>query len=101
MDRDRHNADEFSIVFIRRPPAGYGCSQSICDQLKGETLSGFNALGRNVAVSFKVWENPATNEIIISRLDLKPTLERSNSITPSRATLVIWPMRSLKQGAIF
>jgi hypothetical protein len=101
MDRNRHNADEFSISFIRRAPAGYGCSQSICDQLKGETLLGFNALGRNVATSFKVWRNPATKEIVIHRLDPKPTLGRSNSIAPARATPVIWPKCSLKQGAIF
>lgn len=95
MDRNRHNGDEFSIGFIRRPTAGYGCSQSIFDQQKGETLSGFNTLGRNVAMIFKVWRNPATNEMVIPRLDLKPTLGRFNSITPSLAMPVIWPMHAL------
>ncbi|MFY9854573.1 MAG: hypothetical protein WAK26_11930 [Terracidiphilus sp.] len=83
MDWDRHNVDEFSIGFIRRPLAGYGCSQSICYQKKGEALSGFNALVETVAMRFKVWRNPATNEIIIHCLDPKPTSGHSNSITLS------------------
>jgi len=80
---DRYNTGEFSIGFIRRPLAGYGCSQSNCDQQKGGALSGFNALVETVAMRFKVWRNPDTNEIIIHCLDPKPTSGHSNSITLS------------------
>jgi hypothetical protein len=47
-----------------------------------------------VAMRFKVWRNPATNEMIIDCLDRKPTSGRSNSITFSPRTPVTWPMRA-------
>ena len=54
--------------------------------------------GRDRCNGFKVWRNPATDEIIIHCLDRKPTSGRSNSITFSPRTPVIRPMRSIETG---